>query len=204
MFQEIISQPHAFWDITISIILSTCTLAIIISIIINFLNAKDQKENKTEKKNIVETFSMSLFFVCFYLIIRLHVGEFIIINMPIRLSLIILGLFIIIIGTIVNIMGRLKLGKNWANQIIIYKDQTLVTSGVFGIVRHPLYASLIWIFFGAGMLFANPIALSSNLFIFAPFMYYRARQEEKMLTEEFKDYQKYQKKVGMFFPKLLY
>ena len=204
MFQEIINKPYPLWNAIIFFILSISTLAIATSITINFLNAKNEKEAKAEKKSIVETCSMSLFFVCFYLIIKFHVGEFAITDMTIRLTMIIPGLIIIVVGTVVNIMGRLKLGKNWANQILIYKDQTLVTSGVFGIVRHPLYGSLKWIFFGASLLFSNGLALLSNLFIFIPFMYYRARQEEKLLTEEFKSYSEYKKKVGMFFPKLLY
>jgi protein-S-isoprenylcysteine O-methyltransferase Ste14 len=204
MFQEVFNQPHLFLEITIFVVLSICTLAIITSIIINFLNAKSEKEFKTEKKSIVETSTMSLFFIFFYLIIKFHIGEFTMTNTPEKLSLITLGLVIVIAGTIVNIMGRLKLGKNWANQIVIYKEQSLVTNGVFKIVRHPLYASLIWIFFGASMLYLNGLAMLSNLFIFTPFMYYRARQEEKMLTKEFPNYQEYKKKVGMFFPKLLY
>jgi protein-S-isoprenylcysteine O-methyltransferase Ste14 len=204
MFQEITNQPTTLLNIIIPTILSLCTFAIVISIIINFLNAQGKNKTKTEKKNIVETFTMSLFFIGFYLVIKFHIGELVMINNVPRLILIALGLFTVIAGTIVNILGRVRLGKNWANQIIIYKNQTLVTNGVFRIIRHPLYASLIWIFFGASMLFTNPLALLSNLFIFVPFMYYRASQEEKMLTKEFKDYQKYKEKTGMFFPKLLY
>jgi protein-S-isoprenylcysteine O-methyltransferase Ste14 len=204
MFQEIINQLRTPWNMLIFTILSICASAIIISIIINFLTASGKNEAKTEKKSIVETFTMSIFFICFYLIIKFHLGEFSLIAEPIKQISVIFGLIAIATGTIVNIMGRFKLGKNWANQIIIYKDQTLVTSGIFRIVRHPLYASLIWIFFGASILFMNLVALLSNLLIFVPFMYYRAKQEEKMLTEEFKDYPKYKKKVGMFFPKLLY
>jgi len=33
-------------------------------------------------------------------------------------------------------------------------------------------------------------------------MYYRAKQEEKFLQEEFAEYKEYKKKTGMFFPKL--
>jgi protein-S-isoprenylcysteine O-methyltransferase Ste14 len=42
-----------------------------------------------------------------------------------------------------------------------------------------------------------------NTIVFIPFMYYRAKQEEKELTKTFKEYKDYQKRVGMFLPKLI-
>jgi protein-S-isoprenylcysteine O-methyltransferase Ste14 len=35
-------------------------------------------------------------------------------------------------------------------------------------------------------------------------MYYRAKQEERLLEKEFKNYRAYKKEVGMFFPKLVW
>jgi protein-S-isoprenylcysteine O-methyltransferase Ste14 len=108
---------------------------------------------------------------------------------------------IIIVGCIINILGRFRLGGNWANQVKIYKDQTLVTKAVYGIVRHPLYASLIWMFYGASLVYLNYAAFLANSLLFIPFMYYRAKQEETLLAKEFKGYNKYRENVGMFFPK---
>ena len=101
----------------------------------------------------------------------------------------------------VNICGRMSLGKNWANQIKIYPDHVFVASGAYRLVRHPLYASIIWIFFGASLVYENYVAFFLTLLVFVPFMYYRAKQEEDLLTKEFQDYKNYQKEVGMFFPK---
>ncbi|MFA6145760.1 MAG: isoprenylcysteine carboxylmethyltransferase family protein [Patescibacteria group bacterium] len=114
----------------------------------------------------------------------------------------IVGLLILVIGCIVNIKGRIKLGKNWSNQIKIYEDHYFISNGIYGFVRHPLYASIIWMFFGASLIYFNFFAFLSNLLIFIPFMYYRAKQEEYLLIKEFKNYQNYQIKVGMFFPRL--
>jgi protein-S-isoprenylcysteine O-methyltransferase Ste14 len=145
---------------------------------------------------------MLLFFICFYLVIRFNIGVITIENLSIRILIIIVGLLIIIIGTFVNIKGRIDLGKNWANHIKIYKNHTLVSTGVYRLVRHPLYASLIWAFYGASLVYLNFIALLLNTFIFIPFMYYRAKQEEELLDKEFFDYNKYKRRVAMFFPKL--
>ena len=106
---------------------------------------------------------------------------------------------LIVLGCGVNIAGRLNLGRNWANQVTIYEDQRLVTGVVYRLVRHPLYASLIWMFYGASLVYANVAAALANTLVFVPFMIYRARQEEKLLLKEFKDYAAYRARVGMFF-----
>lgn len=191
------STPSEFFGL---VVLAFCATAIIFSIIANFLLVQDAGNSKKEKKSLVETGTMSLFFLFFFFLIkyRLTVLEIDFLHKPVYL---LIGLFLVVLGTIFNIWGRIDLGNNWANQIKIYKNQTLVTRGPFKIVRHPLYASLIWIFFGASIYFSNISAFLANLLIFIPFMYYRAKQEERVLEKEFKEYTKYSKKTGMFFPK---
>jgi protein-S-isoprenylcysteine O-methyltransferase Ste14 len=188
-----------FEIVSISVII-LCVLAILISILINFTEAKPEKPKK-ERKSIVETGTMFLFFAVFYLLIKLRIGVLDVPNIYIRIPLTVLGLLVIILGTFLNIKGRLSLGKNWANQIKIYHNQTLITSGVYRIVRHPLYASLIWMFYAASIIYLNYAAFLANTLVFIPFMYYRAKQEEDMLKQQFKRYNEYIKNVGMFFPK---
>jgi protein-S-isoprenylcysteine O-methyltransferase Ste14 len=183
--------------VTLSII-GLCALAMTLSILINFAECS-RSQAKAQKRSIVATGRMTLFFAGFYLLIRLRVGAIEVPWLPLRVALVVAGLGIIVIGCGVNIAGRLKLGKNWANQVTIYEDQRLVTDGVYRLVRHPLYASLIWMFYGASLVYANLAALLANTLVFLPFMAYRARQEEKLLLNEFKEYAEYQKRVGMFF-----
>jgi protein-S-isoprenylcysteine O-methyltransferase Ste14 len=183
-------------DMTIGL----CLLALFISILINFAESTD-KNVKKEKKSIVETGSMVVFFLFFYALIRFKIGA-LDINGMIQIVLVIFGLLMIIVGCTINIMGRLNLGKNWANQVKIYDTQTLVKTGMYGIVRHPLYASIMLMFYGACLVHPNYLAFLANTLIFIPFMYYRARQEEVLLSATFKDYSLYQKEVGMFFPNL--
>lgn len=195
------NSPLGIFEIVSLSIIILCVLAIFTSVLINFIEAKKDKPKK-EKKSIVETGTMFVFFIIFYLIIRLRIGALDISNLNIRMPLAILGLIIIIIGAYVNIKGRLSLGKNWANQIKIYKEHKLVINSVYGVVRHPLYASLIWMFYAASLIYFNYLAFLANTFIFIPFMYYRAKQEEAMLKVQFKNYCDYAREVGMFFPKL--
>jgi protein-S-isoprenylcysteine O-methyltransferase Ste14 len=118
---------------------------------------------------------------------------------PTRTIMVVAGLGLVVLGCCVNIAGRLQLGRNWANQVTIYQDQRLVTSGVYRLARHPLYASLIWMFYGASIVYASWAGFLANSLIFLPFMTYRARQEEDLLAREFPDYDEYRRRVGMFF-----
>lgn len=202
LFMQLAKTPIGVLEIISIFIIGICALALFTSILINFVEARTRPRARYEKKSIVETGTMFVFFIIFYILIRFRIGVIDYTNLYVRVPLIILGLVVIVIGTYVNIKGRLVLGKNWANQIKIYTDQTFVTKGVYRIVRHPLYASLIWIFYAVSIIYLNYAAFLANTFVFIPFMYYRAKQEEKLLIKQFKNYKKYQLSIGMFFPKI--
>jgi protein-S-isoprenylcysteine O-methyltransferase Ste14 len=195
-----LGSPLGVFQLVSSLIVGFSVLIIFISVLINFLEADKSRGVKREKKSIVETGTMTLFFVIYYLVIKFNIGTFLV-NFKIHIILVVLGLILLVLGCTVNVVGRFSLGKNWANQIKIYNDQTLVRGGVYSYVRHPLYASLIWMFFGGSIIYLNYLAFLLNIFVFIPFMYYRAKQEEKELVLKFEDYKDYRKKVGMFFPK---
>jgi protein-S-isoprenylcysteine O-methyltransferase Ste14 len=201
LFKNLISSPLGIFELISVITISFCVFIILIAVLINFSSSNNEKVKK-EKKSLVETGTMFIFFIIYYFVIRFKTGSVYYSNLSIRIPLIIISLIVIIIGTYFNVKGRFILGKNWANQIKIYKNQTLVTKGVYSYVRHPLYASLIWMFYAGAIIYFNWLAFILNSFIFIPFMYYRAKQEEKLLKKEFKNYEKYEKSVGMFFPRL--
>jgi protein-S-isoprenylcysteine O-methyltransferase Ste14 len=185
------------------IIISLCVSVILISVLVNFIEGQPRKTKvKQEKKSIVETGSMIGFFLFFCLLIMSKLGLYEVSDLMLKTSLVISGLVVIVFSTLFNVWGRFFLGKNWGNQIKIYEDHTLVMKGPFRFVRHPLYASLIWMFYGASLVYFSWTAFLATSFIFVPFMYYRAKQEEGMLKKSFLDYQRYIKNVGMFFPKL--
>jgi len=188
--------------LTVNMTVGLCVAALFTSILINFIESKQNRKVTKEKKSIVETGTMTLFFFFFYILIRLRLGVIKMDYLPLRTLFMFFGLFLVIFGCIINIKGRFNLGKNWANHIKIYESQTLVQEGVYKIVRHPLYASIIWMFYGASLIYLNISALLANTLIFIPFMFYRAKQEEILLTNRFEEYKNYQMKVGMFFPKL--
>jgi protein-S-isoprenylcysteine O-methyltransferase Ste14 len=105
------------------------------------------------------------------------------------------------VGAVINIWGRILLRNNWANHIKIYAGHTLVRRGIYRVVRHPLYASIILMLLGGSVLWQNYLSALATVVFFIPAMVYRAKQEERLLREHFPDYAAYQQQAGMFFPK---
>ena len=180
------------------LIVTLCTVAVLTAVFINFQLARRSHTIRSERPSLVRTGSMLAFFAAIYLLIRWRVGvcEIPVLGHPAAMA----GLLLVVLGAVVNIMGRFALGRNWGNQVIIYQDHTLVTGGAYRFVRHPLYASLIWMFIGASLVFQNWAALLATLGIFVPAMVYRGKLEEVALLAQFPGYADYRDRTGMFFP----
>jgi protein-S-isoprenylcysteine O-methyltransferase Ste14 len=187
----------------IQLIICSSVLGLFISILIDFTLYNRDEHIKKEKKSIVETGTMTLFLFAFYLILMTKIGRVPVNNSNLKHIVIILGTIAIVIGCITNIMGRFNLGNNWANHIKIYDEHTLVQNGMYRIVRHPLYASIMLMFYGACLVYRNLLCFLAVTFVFIPFMYYRAKQEESLLIQTFSEYNNYKNRVGMFFPKII-
>lgn len=153
-------------------------------------------------RSFVETGSMAAFFVAYYLVVKLGWGE---VALPgtVRVTMIVVGLITVVVGAAFNVWGRVLLKSSWANQIMIYEDHALITSGPFAVVRHPLYASLIWISVGGSLIYSNVLSLLITLAVFVPMMIVRARKEDALLLETFKgEFEEYRTRTGMFFPRV--
>ena len=77
-----------------------------------------------------------------------------------------------------------------AANITVERDQTLVSTGLYGLVRHPMYTGTLI------MMLGTPLALDSlwGLLALIPAvaaLAVRIRDEEKMLTEELSGYREY-------------
>lgn len=199
---EVLRTPAGLLDLVMAITIGMCVVSVAWSVVVSFVLYGERGDVRRRKRSVVDTASMTLFAVMYFLITTSRVGVVRVESAILKTVLIVAGLALFVLGSAVNIAGRSRLGGNWANQVTIYRDQRLVTTGVYRIVRHPLYASLIWMFLGAALMYANIAGLLANVLIFAPLMFYRARQEEVFLSEAFADYEMYRRQVGMFFPRL--
>jgi protein-S-isoprenylcysteine O-methyltransferase Ste14 len=185
-----------------SALIGLCVAAVLAAVAANFAMARASGAVSERRRSPVATATMLGFAYAFYVMIHRRIGVAPVPPSAALVALTLAGCLLVVAGSAVNIAGRLNLGRNWADQVTLYDSQSLVTTGVYGIVRHPLYASLIWIFVGTAMAYHNPAALAAALLIFTPAMAVRARQEEALLGQAFLEYAAYQKRVGMLWPRL--
>lgn len=189
---------HIFADIITGI----CLLSLVAAIVINF-QAGILARSFAERRSPVSTISMTAVGLLVYATIRFRWGGLTLDTSPLMLTFRASGLLLLILGTAFNIWGRTHLKGNWADHVRIYADQSLVTEGPYRFVRHPLYASLIWMIYGASMAYLSPLAALEGALIFYPMMIYRARQEETALAHKFGEtYETYRRITGRFLPRL--
>jgi protein-S-isoprenylcysteine O-methyltransferase Ste14 len=113
-----------------------------------------------------------------------------------------LGVLILAAAIFVFWRAHADLGLNWSPSLEIREKHELITRGIYGVIRHPMYASQwLWII-AQPLLLQNWIAGFLNLLVFIPFYFLRVKAEEQMMVEKFGDqYHTYMEKVGAIFPK---
>lgn len=113
-----------------------------------------------------------------------------------------LGVVFIILALIVFWRAHADLKTNWSPSLEIREKHELITHGIYGYIRHPMYASQwLWVI-AQPLLLQNWLAGWLDLFVFILFYVLRVRAEEKLMIDTFGDqYRDYMKKVGGVFPK---
>ena len=114
-----------------------------------------------------------------------------------------LGVVFIILALIVFWRAHADLKTNWSPSLVIREKHELITHGIYGYIRHPMYASQwLWVI-AQPLLLQNWLAGWLDLFVFILFYFLRVRAEEKLMIDTFgEQYRDYMKKVGGVFPKL--
>jgi len=114
-----------------------------------------------------------------------------------------IGAVLIVLALIVFWRAHVDLKTNWSPSLEIREKHELITRGIYGYIRHPMYASQwLWVI-AQPLLLQNWLAGWLNLVVFIFFYSLRVRAEEKMMIDTFgEQYREYMKKVRAVFPRL--
>ena len=83
----------------------------------------------------------------------------------------------------------------WLSRTIeVQENQQVVSTGLYGIVRHPMYAATLLLFLSMPLVLASPWSFAIML-LYIPIIALRIRNEEKVLERELKDYAEYKQRV---------
>lgn len=114
-----------------------------------------------------------------------------------------LGMAIILVALWIFWRGHYDLGLNWSPTLEIRSEHKLITNGIYGYIRHPMYASQwVWVI-AQSLLLQNWLAGFLSVVVWTIFYFLRVPPEEKMMLDTFGDeYQEYIKRTGAVFPKV--
>jgi len=117
---------------------------------------------------------------------------------PLSLPFQVLADFLIISGTVGALVALSRLGASFS---LMPEARTLVTSGPYAFVRHPLYAAELVGITGLVLQFQQPWALMLGIGVFV-FQYWRTIFEESVLSQAYPDYAAYRARTWRFVPYL--
>jgi protein-S-isoprenylcysteine O-methyltransferase Ste14 len=117
----------------------------------------------------------------------------------------VLGWFMLCIGAILWLRSVSTFGvDNLALLYVYYPEESrIIDSSIYGVLRHPIYASALRICIGLALLNGNANSIAFIVFVPLGFTGWIRLVEEKELIERFgKSYLDYRKRVPAFWPKL--
>ena len=94
------------------------------------------------------------------------------------------------------------LGQSFTPTLQTTKGHRLVTEGIYGWIRHPIYTTFFLLFIASFLMSTNWLIVALGT-IYGLMIINRVIAEEKMMIETFDDqYQEYMQQTGRFWPKL--
>jgi len=79
----------------------------------------------------------------------------------------------------------MDLGTNWSISLALREHHTLVTSGVYRSIRHPMYTAIFLTSVGQLLVTSNWLAGPFQLCVFTLMFFLRLGPEERMMREKF-------------------
>ncbi|KAG6027464.1 hypothetical protein E4U41_000932 [Claviceps citrina] len=117
--------------------------------------------------------------------------------------LLLLGCAMVVVGQVVRSLAMLHAGTSFNHTVQTRKadSHALVTTGVYGFVRHPSYFGFFYWGLGTQLVLGNTFCFVGYAYVLCRFFGSRVRVEERKLVEFFGDeYVRYRERVGTMIP----
>jgi protein-S-isoprenylcysteine O-methyltransferase Ste14 len=97
-----------------------------------------------------------------------------------------IGVVLFAAGGVIRIWPVFVLGRRFSGLVAIQPGHTLVTDGIYGVVRNPSYLGLLILSLGWGIAFRSWVGVLLTVLLIPPLLA-RIRAEERMLRSHFGD-----------------
>ncbi|MTV39595.1 protein-S-isoprenylcysteine O-methyltransferase [Duganella radicis] len=113
----------------------------------------------------------------------------------------VLGVAVAAVGVYIFWRSHHDLGRLFSPKLEMKEAHTLVSSGVYSKVRHPMYTAVFLNALAQTLLLANFVVGPAFLIAFSILYFSRIEKEEKMMLDHFgQEYADYQKRTKRLFP----
>jgi protein-S-isoprenylcysteine O-methyltransferase Ste14 len=109
---------------------------------------------------------------------------------------------LMLLGLCIAIWARVTLGRNWSSRVTLKEDHELIQRGPYRAVRHPIYSGLLLMVLGTAILVGRTGGFLALLVCFCGF-WFKARQEEQLLTKSLPGYSEYMAHTKALLPFVL-
>ena len=146
------------------------------------------KETQSEQKDVIKYSGL------------MFLAAFIIAGLNYRFQWIMMPRAVVWIGVVIFLLAYCFFGEvlrenQYLSRVIeVQEDQTVVDTGLYGIVRHPMYTATVLLFLSMPLVLNSLISFIIML-VYIPIIVKRIKNEEEVLETELKGYKEYKQKV---------
>jgi protein-S-isoprenylcysteine O-methyltransferase Ste14 len=120
---------------------------------------------------------------------------------PLIPAIAVLGVVILCAALALFYRSHVELGRNWSISLQIRDEHRLIKSGIYRLIRHPMYSSFFLLAIAQLALLPNWFAGSTGLIGVALLYAFRVWPEEQMMVERFgTEYRDYMAQTGRLIP----
>ncbi len=111
-----------------------------------------------------------------------------------------IGVFLFAAGGVLRIWPVFVLGRRFSGLVAIQPGHTLVTAGIYGLIRHPSYLGLLINALGWALAFRSGVGVLLTALLVPPLLA-RIRAEERLLRSQFgEEYEAYRGRTWRLIP----
>ena len=146
------------------------------------------KETQSEQKDVIKYSGL------------MFLAAFIIAGLNYRFQWIMMPRAVVWIGVVIFLLAYCLFGEvlrenQYLSRVIeVQEDQTVVDTGLYGVVRHPMYTATVLLFLSMPLVLNSLISFIIML-AYIPIIVKRIKNEEEILEQELKGYKEYKQKV---------
>jgi protein-S-isoprenylcysteine O-methyltransferase Ste14 len=109
------------------------------------------------------------------------------------------AILLVAAGLLFAIWARVTLGRNWSGSVTVKEGHTLIRTGPYARIRHPIYTGILLAFVGTALAIGEWRGILAFLLVLLALIIKSCTEEDRMRAT-FPDYDDYRRKTAALVP----